>query len=95
MVLAEEAERIGLVNRVVPSESLFDEAIAMASLIARNSPGGVRMSKRAIQRNQEVTSYAAALELENRGQALMSRTADMPEALAAFKEHREPRFTGA
>src|SRR5260370_9377480 len=52
------------------------------------------MSKRAIQRNQEITSYAAALELENRGQALLTRTADMPEALAAFKQKRAPRFTG-
>jgi enoyl-CoA hydratase/carnithine racemase len=94
IVLADEAERIGLVNRVVPTESLFDETVAMGLLIAQNSPGGVRMSKRAIQRNQEITSYAAALELENRGQALMSRTADMPEALAAFKEKRAPRFTG-
>jgi enoyl-CoA hydratase/carnithine racemase len=94
IVLAAEAEQIGLVNRVVPSEDLFDEALAMARMIAQNSPGGVRMSKRAIQRNQEITSYAAALELENRGQALMSRTSDMPEALAAFKEKRAPRFTG-
>jgi enoyl-CoA hydratase/carnithine racemase len=94
IVLADEAERIGLVNRVVPTEELFEEAVAMARLIAQNSPGGVRMSKRAIQRNQEITSYAAALELENRGQALMSRTSDMPEALAAFREKREPRFTG-
>ncbi|RZL78503.1 MAG: enoyl-CoA hydratase/isomerase family protein [Rhodococcus sp. (in: high G+C Gram-positive bacteria)] len=37
---------------------------------------------------------AAALELENRGQALLTRCADMPEALAAFKEKRAPRFTG-
>jgi enoyl-CoA hydratase/carnithine racemase len=94
LVDAEEAAAIGLVNRVVPSVSLLDEALAMATLIASNSPGGVRMSKRAIQRNQEITSYAAALELENRGQALMSRTEDMPEALAAFKEKREPVFTG-
>jgi enoyl-CoA hydratase/carnithine racemase len=94
LVLAEEAERIGLVNRVVPADALFDEALEMAGLIARNSPGGVRMSKRAIQRNQEVTSYAAAIELENRGQALLTRTADMPEALAALKEKREPRFVG-
>jgi enoyl-CoA hydratase/carnithine racemase len=71
MVGAEEAARIGLVNRVIPTEDLFAEALAMARLIATNSPGGVRMSKRAIQRNQEITSYAAALELENRGQALM------------------------
>jgi enoyl-CoA hydratase/carnithine racemase len=94
IVEAEEAARIGLVNRIVPTDALFDEALAMARLIAQNSPGGVRMSKRAIQRNQEITSYAAALELENRGQALMSRTADMPEALAAFKEKRPPVFTG-
>lgn len=94
IVKAEEAERIGLVNRIVPTEELFDAALAMAQQIAENSPGGVRMSKRAIQRNQEITSYAAALELENRGQALMTRTEDMPEALAAFKEKRAPQFTG-
>jgi enoyl-CoA hydratase/carnithine racemase len=52
------------------------------------------MSKRALQANQEVASYAAALELENRGQALLTRGSDMPEALAAFKEKREPVFTG-
>ncbi|MGW0020991.1 enoyl-CoA hydratase/isomerase family protein [Rhodococcus sp. NPDC003382] len=92
---AEEAVRIGLANRVVPSENLFDEAIALAETIATNSPGGIRISKRALQRNQEVTSYAAALELENRGQALLTRGEDMPEALAAFKEKRAPRFTGA
>jgi enoyl-CoA hydratase/carnithine racemase len=94
IVAADEAERIGLVNRIVPTETLFDEAVALGRLIARNSPGGVRMSKRAIQRNQEISSYAAALELENRGQALLTRSPDMPEALAAFTEKREPRFTG-
>lgn len=94
IVGADEAERIGLVNRVVPTDELFDAAVALAQQIAENSPAGVRMSKRAIQRNMEVSSYAAALELENRGQALMTRTADMPEALAAFKEKRAPRFTG-
>jgi enoyl-CoA hydratase/carnithine racemase len=93
-VPAEEAVRIGLANRVVPTGALLDEAVAMGRLIATNSPGGVRMSKRAIQRNQEVTSYAAALELENRGQALLTRTSDMPEALAAFREKRAARFTG-
>lgn len=94
LVEAEEAVRIGLANRVVESDALFDEAVALAQQIATNSPGGIRMSKRALQRNQEVTSYSAALELENRGQALLTRCADMPEALAAFKEKRAPRFTG-
>jgi len=94
IVDAAEAVAIGLANRVVPADRLYDEAVALARLIAANSPGGVRMSKRAIQRNQEITSYAAALELENRGQALLTCTMDMPEALAAFKEKRPPRFTG-
>ncbi|MGW0035138.1 enoyl-CoA hydratase/isomerase family protein [Gordonia sp. NPDC003376] len=94
LVEAEEALRIGLVNKVIPSEDLLDEALAMARLIAQNSPGGVRMSKRAIQRNTEIGSYEAALELENRGQALLTRTDDMPEALAAFKQKRAPEFTG-
>ncbi|GAB3379458.1 enoyl-CoA hydratase/isomerase family protein [Amycolatopsis echigonensis] len=93
-VFAEEAERIGLVNRVVPGEKLLDETIAMARLIRANSPGGVQLSKRALQANLEITSYAAALELENRGQALLTRSEDMPEALAAFKEKRAPKFTG-
>jgi len=95
LVGADEAVRIGLANRVVPSEKLLDEAITMARIIAANSPGGLRMSKRAIQRNQEIASLSAALELENRGQALMTRTADMPEALAAFKERRPAVFRGA
>jgi enoyl-CoA hydratase/carnithine racemase len=90
---AEEAERIGLVNRVVPAESLLDEALALGGQIAANSPGGVQLSKRALQANLD-TSFTAALELENRGQALLTRGEDMPEALEAFKQKREPHFTG-
>ncbi|HVW43916.1 MAG TPA: enoyl-CoA hydratase-related protein [Amycolatopsis sp.] len=93
-VLADEAERTGLVNKTVDDEALLDEAVAMAKLIRANSPAGVQVSKRAMQANLEIGSYAAALELENRGQALLTRTEDMPEALAAFKEKRAPKFTG-
>jgi enoyl-CoA hydratase/carnithine racemase len=93
-VLADEAERIGLVNRTVDDDLLLDEALSMAGLICANSPGGVQLSKRALQANMEIGSYAAALELENRGQALLTRGEDMPEALAAFKEKRAPNFTG-
>lgn len=83
VVAAEEAARIGLVNRVVAAERLFDEADALAAAIASNSPGGIRTTKRALLRNQEVTSYGAVLELENRGRALLSRAEDMPAALHA------------
>lgn len=94
IVGAEEAGRIGLVNRVVEPGRLMAAADELAADIAANSPAGVRMSKRAIQRNQEITSYAAALELENRGQALLVQTEDMPEALAAFTSGRTPTFAG-
>ncbi|WP_243794927.1 enoyl-CoA hydratase/isomerase family protein [Saccharopolyspora gloriosae] len=93
LVRAEEAARIGLLNRVSEGDVLGD-AVALAESIVANSPGGVQLSKRALQANMEVSSYAAALELENRGQALLTRGSDMPEALAAFKEKRAPVFTG-
>jgi enoyl-CoA hydratase/carnithine racemase len=93
-VPAEEAERIGLVNAVSAEDTLLDDALGMAHAIVANSPGGVQLSKRALQANLEVSSYAAALELENRGQALLTRGSDMPEALAAFKDKRPPVFTG-
>jgi enoyl-CoA hydratase/carnithine racemase len=93
-VEAAEAERMGLVNKVVPAQDLLAEAVAMAKLICANSPAGVQLSKRALQANMEVTSYAAALELENRGQALLTRGEDLPEALEAFRAKRPPTFTG-
>jgi enoyl-CoA hydratase/carnithine racemase len=93
-VEADEAVRIGLANRSVPGATLLDEARALAREISANSPSAVRFSKKALLMNQETGSYAAAIELENRGQALLTRTSDMPEALAAFREKRSPRYTG-
>ncbi|HWE90039.1 MAG TPA: enoyl-CoA hydratase-related protein [Pseudonocardiaceae bacterium] len=90
---ADEAERIGLVNRTIEDQDLLAESIAMAELIVANSPSGVRMSKRALQSTMEVGSYAAALELENRGQALLTRDENLPEALAALRERRPPEFS--
>jgi enoyl-CoA hydratase/carnithine racemase len=95
MVDAEEAVRLGIVNQVSEPGAVLDQARRLAAAIVSNSPGGVQLSKRALQANLEISSYAAALELENRGQALLTRSADMPEALAAFKEKRQPVFTGA
>jgi enoyl-CoA hydratase/carnithine racemase len=92
---AEEAERTGLVNRVVAAEELLDESVALAGEIAANSPFGVQLSKRALQANLDGLPFGRALELENRGQALASCGHDMPEALRAFKENRPPQFIGA
>lgn len=94
IVEAEEAERLGLLNRVTGPDDLLDQVQAMASQICANSPGGIRISKRALQANMEIGSFAAALELENRGQALLTRCDDMTEALDAFKAKRAPNFSG-
>ena len=89
----ENAHEIKLVD--LPPDDLLERTMRMASQISNNSPGGIRLSKRALQANMEIDSFAAALELESRGQALLTRCADMPEALAAFREKRAPNFTGS
>jgi enoyl-CoA hydratase/carnithine racemase len=93
-VPAAEALELGLVNSISEPAALIDDALSLARAITANSPGGVQLSKRAIQANMENASYAAAIELENRGQALLTRGEDMPEALAALREKRAPVFTG-
>jgi enoyl-CoA hydratase/carnithine racemase len=94
IVYAAEAERTRLVNSVSAEGELMNDALAMGSLICANSPAGMELSKRALQYNLEVSSYAAAMDLENRGQTLLTRSSDMAEALAAFAEKRPPKFAG-
>ncbi|MFI7194154.1 enoyl-CoA hydratase/isomerase family protein [Nocardia nova] len=93
IVDATEAGELGMVNSVSAGDVVAD-ALALAEQIVANSPGGVQLSKRALQANLEVGSYAAAIELENRGQALLTRSPDMTEALNAFKDKRAPVFQG-
>jgi enoyl-CoA hydratase/carnithine racemase len=92
-VEAEEAERIGLVNRVVPAEDLLDEAFAIAELIALNSPFGVTLTKRVLNANVDAGSLSQAIELENRGQTLATRGDDFLEALNSFRDKRPASFT--
>jgi enoyl-CoA hydratase/carnithine racemase len=94
LIEADEAARMGLVNRVVPAEDLLTAALDMAALIAANSPLGVRLTKQMVQANVDAPSLEAAVELENRNQTLTAGTQDMAEALAAFLEKRPPAFTG-
>ncbi len=93
LIDAAEAERIGLVLKVVPDGSVVDAALETAELIAANSPFGVWMTKEVMWSNLEAGSLRAAIDLENRTQVLASFTGDMAEAMAAFVEKRPPRFT--
>jgi enoyl-CoA hydratase len=93
LIDAQEAERIGLVVRVVPDGNVLDAALETAELIAANSPWGVRMTKEVMWSQLEIGSLQAGIDLENRTQVLSSFTGDMQEAMAAFLEKRPPTFT--
>jgi 2-(1,2-epoxy-1,2-dihydrophenyl)acetyl-CoA isomerase len=90
---AEEARRIGLVNRVVPDEKLGEETAALAGRLA-NMPTRALAAIRHSLRESFEGDLGSALEREADGQALLGRTADHEEGVAAFFEKREPRFTG-
>ena len=85
---APEADRIGLVTRVVPDDELLDSALETAALIAANSPWGVRMTKEVAWSQLEIGSLQAGIDMENRTQILSSFTGAHREAIAAFFEHR-------
>jgi enoyl-CoA hydratase len=93
LVDATEALNTGLANRVVDAEELLPAATELAAEIARNSPFGIRMTKQVLHRNVDAQSIESAIELENRTQILATRSDDAREALSAFKEKREPRFS--
>lgn len=93
-VESEEALRIGLVSDVVEPEVLLDRAMETADMIVSNSPVGMALTKHVVQSNVDAPSLEAALSLENRNQVLATRTEDMVEALAAFREKRTPVYVG-
>ncbi|MGH8997227.1 MAG: enoyl-CoA hydratase/isomerase family protein [Acidimicrobiales bacterium] len=89
---AEEAHRIGLVQDVVRDDALIDRALEEATLIMRNSPMGVRMTKEVMWSALEIPGQQAAIDLENRTQIMTAQTADSSEAMRAFMERRHPDF---
>lgn len=92
IVDAVEADRLGLVSRVVEDRPVLDAALDVADEILANSPTGVWMTKEVMWSQLEVGSLQAGIDLENRTQIMTSMTEDMAEALRAFVEKRPPRF---
>nr|AIU93556.1 hypothetical protein LRS1606.122 [Rhodococcus sp. NS1] len=92
MIDAEEAERIGLVARVVPAESLLDNAISAATKIAEFSRPAVLLAKEAVDRAFE-TSLAEGLRFERRMFHAAFATDDKSEGMSAFLDKRKPSFT--
>ncbi|HKY68816.1 MAG TPA: enoyl-CoA hydratase-related protein [Acidimicrobiales bacterium] len=93
IVHAAEADRLGLVSRVVDDRPVLDAALEVADEILANSPTGVWMTKEVMWSQLEVGSLQAGIDLENRTQIMTSMTEDMAEALQAFVEKRAPDFS--
>ncbi len=91
---AEEAQRIGLVSRVVGPDELLPEALALAGRIAANPPQVLRWTKQLLQQARTGT-LDEALDAAGRLQGLAHHTADHAEAVAAFFEKRAPVFNGS
>jgi enoyl-CoA hydratase len=90
-VKADEADRIGLVNRVVPREQLLGEAEALANTILKNGPLAVAAVLESVRRGMSM-SLADGLRLESGLFGVLASTDDMHEGLKAFLEKRAARF---
>lgn len=91
MMDAEEAERAGLVSRIVPAANLVDEAIAAATVISGYSLPAVMMAKESVNRAYE-TTLAEGVHFERRMFHSLFATEDQKEGMAAFIEKRKPDF---
>ena len=91
MMDAAEAERAGLVSRIVAPDRLVEEAVTAAARIATFPRAAVMMAKEAVNRSFE-TTLAEGLRFERRLFHSLFATADQKEGMAAFGEKRPPQF---
>ncbi len=90
---AQEAYRIGLVNRVVPREKLLHEAEEMANRMASRGPIALRYAKEAVLKGLDLT-LEQGLRLEGDLYFLLQTTEDIAEGIRSFLERRTPQFKG-
>jgi enoyl-CoA hydratase len=93
MISAAEALRIGLVDEVVPAESVLDRARAIATTIARKSPVAVQLIKQAVRASVRM-ALDDGLRYETALLGIAFSSADKDEGVRAFLEKRDPNFTG-
>jgi enoyl-CoA hydratase len=92
-ITADEAHRIGLVNRVVPAADLMAEARALAAQLGKNAPIAMRYIINAVTKGAEIP-FADACQYEATLFGLVASTDDMREGTAAFLDKRKPEFKG-
>ncbi|WP_124728430.1 enoyl-CoA hydratase/isomerase family protein [Staphylospora marina] len=93
MISADEALRIGVVQKVVPAGSLLDEAKSLAAELAKKAPVSLRLIKRTIDRGLE-TDLETGLDLEAGAFGVVFDTRDRAEGMEAFLQKRTPEFKG-
>jgi enoyl-CoA hydratase len=92
---AEEALRLGLINKIVPEKSLIDEAVKLANVMLEFPPHGLKIAKRCVNEGMQVDlNTALKLDLAVSVQEMSTPTAidNRAEGLKAFREKRKPHF---
>ena len=89
---AKEADKIGLVSKIVPDKEILNEALNIAKQILNKSPIGVRFTKDALNMNVDAPSLESAIKLENRTQVICINADDVLEGFFATLEKREPNY---
>ena len=87
-VESDEAERMGLVSRVVPDEALWDEALAIATTVSGYTRFGLRNTKEVMWHNLDTNNMGAAIALENRNQDLANKTEEVTTHMRAYAAPR-------
>ena len=86
---AVEAEKIGLVSRIVKDEELMAAAMEIASAMLEKTPLGLRLTKETLTQNLNAPSLEAAIELENRNQSILCMTPEFFEAVMRFGQKKK------
>ncbi len=94
LIDAAEAERIGVVNKVLPDAELMPHVRAVATKIANGPPLSIRFIKRAVYQGMRI-DLRTSLDLISSHFAVVSASADHKEAVQAWREKRKPNFTGS
>ena len=90
---ADRAKAVGLVSDVVDDDKLLETGLAFAADMARASPMGLRLTKQTLNALIDAPGLDAALMIEDRQQVILLETCDHQEAVAAFRERRDPNYS--